>query len=90
MVSTTGNEQSCNRSIFLLTFIFIVGTLAGAEWVKKDVIEEMMTAIVRVSVPGFIELKPARRKRRNQWAFSFIRIEVNAMSACDRTRIRYY
>jgi hypothetical protein len=44
---------------------------------------------VCVSVPGFIELKPARRMRRNQRAFSFIRIEVEATSACHRRRNRH-
>src|SRR5882762_3946561 len=88
MVSTAGKESSCNRSVFLLTFIFVVAALAGAECVKKEVIEEIMTAIVCVSVPGFIGLKSARRMRRNQRAFSFIRIEIEARSACDRTRNR--
>jgi len=54
------------------------------------VIEEMMTAIVCVSVPGFIGLKSARRMRRNQRAFSFIRIEMEVKDACDWTRNRHY
>jgi hypothetical protein len=31
---------------FLLTFTFAVGTFAGAECVKKDVIEESKTAMM--------------------------------------------
>jgi hypothetical protein len=71
------------RSDLLLTFTFSVDVLATAACGKSDEIEESKTAIVWVTVPGFI-IKRAREAPGN-WRdnVSIIRIEQTHAYARD-------